>query len=449
MAKARPMLVDRDIARWYPLKDHPVQLALVNDRVRFPIVPAGRRSGKTERFKRFIAKEAMAGPVGPYFIGAPTHTQVKQIYWEDMKRLTFSSLHAKQPTASDLTIYMPSGSTIHLIGLDKPERFEGVPWVGGGIDEIANVKANAWSSNIRPALDTMNPERPGHKAWCWLIGVPEGMNHYYELAEYARTANDPEFKLYHWKSSEILPPEVIEAAKRSMSAKEFRQEYEASFETAGGRIYEDFNAENYTNVVHSKTEPLMWFHDFNYTPLSSGIGVVRNNCLYITDEIVLKSAIARQSAEEFVERYRNHENKTVTIYGDPAGRAGEKHGHASDYTEIEKVLVQNEWKLTRKVKNKAPAIKDRQNAVRAKICNALGERTLFVNPEKAPYATKGLTTVQFKEGSSYIEEESDYQHITTAIGYCVDYEWPAVGRKQTPKVVPIPTITPISKRGYG
>jgi hypothetical protein len=56
------LLLKRQQARWYPLKDHPVQLSLLGavDRgVRFPIVPAGRRSGKTERLKRFVAKQAM------------------------------------------------------------------------------------------------------------------------------------------------------------------------------------------------------------------------------------------------------------------------------------------------------------------------------------------------------------------------------------------------------
>ena len=47
------LLLDRQLARWYALKDHPVQLALVaavRNGIRFPLVPAGRRSGKTERF---------------------------------------------------------------------------------------------------------------------------------------------------------------------------------------------------------------------------------------------------------------------------------------------------------------------------------------------------------------------------------------------------------------
>jgi hypothetical protein len=36
-----------------------------------------------------------------------------------------------------------------------------------------------------------------------------------------------------------------------------------------------------------------------------------------------------------------------------------------------------------------------------------------------------LATVQLQEGSSFQEDQRNkYQHITTAIGYCVDYEWP-------------------------
>lgn len=420
--------LQRQMERWYPLKDHPVQLALikaVSEGVRFPVVPAGRRSGKTERFKRFIAKEAMKRPGEKYFIGAPTHDQVKKIYWDDMKKLTLSCTHAKRPSESDRIIFMPNGTEIHLIGLDRPERIEGIQWTGGGIDEIADIKGKSWEAHILPALNTVNPTRPDYRAWCWLLGVPDGLNHYYEMAQYAETANDPEWELFHWKSSEILPADVIASAKRQMSSKQFRQEFEASFETATGRIYEDYSKSNQTDAVIEPHEQLCWMHDQNYTPLSSSVGVVRNDDLYLLDEIVLTSAISRQSADEFVEKFRDHKNKHVLIYGDPAGRAGEKHGHASDYTDIEGVLRANGWKFTRKVKKKAPAIKDRQNAVRARILNAAGERHLFVNPVTAPWSHKGLATVQLQEGSTFQEDQkNDYQHITTAIGYMVDVEWP-------------------------
>lgn len=419
-------LAKRERERWYELIPHPEQLRLISEPNRFKVVPAGRRSGKTERAKRFLTKQAMRNPGRPYFAAAPTYAQAKKIWWNDLKLLSFSSRHRTRPSESELRLTFDNGASISVIGLDKPERIEGLPWAGGVIDEIANVKATAWEENIAPALDTVNPAEPDYRAWAWLIGVPEGLNHYYDMCEYAIGSGDPEWGYYTWKSADILPPEVIEAAKRRMSPKQFRQEYEASFETAAGRIYEDYSSANHTDETIKPHEELHWSHDQNFTPLSSCVSVLRGNSMLILDEIVLESAVSLQSAMEFVEKFKSHANKRVKIYGDPAGRAGEKHGHKSDYNQLEDVLRSHGWYFERHVKRKAPAIKDRQNAVRAKILNAVGERSLFVNPAKARWSDRGLAISQLKEGSAFQEEQKDnpYQHITTAIGYQVDYLWP-------------------------
>lgn len=433
MVNTGNLMLDRQLSRWYPLKDHPVQLALVAavaEGVRFPLVPAGRRSGKTERFKRFLVKQAFAYQ-GMYFAAAPTHAQAKKIFWDDLKAFSLCCMHSRRPSESDLIIYLDNGSEIHVIGLDKPQRIEGIPWTGGGIDEFADIKPDAWEANILPALNTVNPTMPDYRAWCWLLGVPDGLNHYYDLCMQAETGEDPNFRVFHWKSAEILPADVMDAMKRAMSSKQFKQEFEASFETATGRIYEDYSTANTTKAVIEPHEQLMWMHDQNFTPLSSAIGVRRNGGkdLYLLDEIVLISAVSKESAIEFVDKFKDHKNKHVLIYGDPAGKAGEKHGHASDYTDIEGVLKAHGWRFTRKVRPAHPAIKDRQNAVRTMIKTASGEISLFINPVTAPWCHKGLSTVQLQAGSSFQEDQkNDYQHITTAIGYCVDVEWPAKGR---------------------
>jgi lambda repressor-like predicted transcriptional regulator len=224
-------------------------------------------------------------------------------------------------------------------------------------------------------------------------------------------------------TSEIFP-EMAEDAKKVMSIKQYKQEFEASFETAAGRIYEDYSTANHTSEVISEHEQLLWYHDFNYTPLSSGVGVKRGNDYYLLEEIVLVSAVALNSAQEFVERYKDHKNKRVIIYGDPAGKAGEKHSQASDYTDIEAELRSHGWTYERRVRSKAMSIKDSQNALRAKIKSADNVVSLFVNTANAPYTHKGLSTVQLKKGSTFMEVESDYQHITTAVRYMMDYEHP-------------------------
>ncbi|MBP0587652.1 hypothetical protein, partial [Mycobacterium tuberculosis] len=64
-----------------------------------------------------------------------------------------------------------------------------------------------------------------------------------------------------------------------------------------------------------------------------------------------------------------------------------------------------------------------------------GHISLYVNPHTAPWCDKGLATVQLKKGSSFQEEQkdNDYQHITTAIGYCVDVEWPVIKHSSSSK----------------
>jgi hypothetical protein len=417
--------LDRQLARWYELKDHPVQLALVDavkDGVRFPLVPAGRRSGKTERFKRFLVKQANKIP-GCYFAAAPTHDQAKKIFWDDLLKFSLSFTHTKRPNIAERIIYLNNGSEIHVLGLDKPQRIEGIPWKGGGIDEFADIKPEAWESNIYPALNTVNPLEPDYRAWCWLLGVPDGLNHYYDLCQKAEVDSDINFKVFHWMTAEIFP-EMAEDAKKVMSLKQYKQEFEASFETASGRIYEDYSTANHTTETIQEHEQLLWYHDFNYTPLSSGVGVKRGDDYYLLEEIVLISAVALNSAQEFVERYKNHKNKKVIIYGDPAGKAGEKHSQASDYTDIEAELRSNGWTYERRVRSKAMSIKDSQNALRAKIKSADNVVSLYVNTINAPYTHKGLSTVQLKKGSTFMEVESDYQHITTAVRYMMDYEHP-------------------------
>lgn len=366
--------------------------------------------------------------VGPYFAGAPTHDQAERIWWDDLKLLSFSDLHPRRPNESRKVITLPNGSTIHIIGLDKPSRIEGVPWKGGVIDEIADTKPKTWTSHVRPALDTLSPD--GCLPWCWLIGVPDGLNHFYDICEQAKAS--PDWGYYQWASAEVLSPEVIAEAKRALSAREFRQEYEASFETATGRIYSDYSEDNHTTTTIQPHERLMWAHDFNFTPMSSCIAVKRGDAIHLLDEIVLESAVARQAAEEFVHRYAKHGNKSVVVYGDPAGKAGEKHAHASDYTEIERVLRQAGWSVERRVASKAPAITARQAAVRAEIKSAAGDVRLLVNPHTASWCHRALATVQYLPGSAYQEDQrNQYQHISTAIGYMIHREGKASGMRGT------------------
>jgi hypothetical protein len=437
----------KEIARWYALKPIAEQQRFQACVKRFRIIDAGRRSGKTELSKRYVVEQAMAIP-GLYGISAPTIAQVKKIYWKDIVNMSFRSVQKSRPNKSDLIIPFDNSSEIHLFGMENPKRVEGIPWKGFLCDEFSYYKEEAWSESIRPSLSTEDPENPGYKPWCIIISKPNGLNHFYDLYRYALTNKDPDWESFHWFSSAVLSEEEVAAARRTMSPRQFRQEYEASFETVTGRIYEDYNQLNFTYEKIRDDEEINYFCDFNYTPMSHGIAVIRNQWIdqgnnqgynkenvLVLDEIVLTSAKGWHNAKEFCERYKDHKNKNLKLYGDRSGRNGEKHGLETEYLLMEEVFEANGWEVQRCVKDANPAIKDRHNCVNAKICNANGERSLFVDPVNAPYCDKGLSTVVLRKGSTYMEDDTNpYQHITTGLGYFCDHRFPIEGNYDLDKI---------------
>lgn len=194
----------------------------------------------------------------------------------------------------------------------------------------------------------------------------------------------------------------------------------------GNLVYGDYSTLNHTDkVFNPDLKHIIWTHDFNFTPMSSAI-LQRDekDDIYIVDEIVLQSAVARQSAMEFCERYKDYTDCIVIIYGDASGHIGEKHGHESDYIEIQSILKRAGFTVKMKVPRANPAIKDGQNSLRARIIDAVGKISLFVNQKKCRYADKGLSALQLKKGSTFQEEDSEYQHITTALRYFTNVEFP-------------------------
>ena len=102
------------------------------------------------------------------------------------------------------------------------------------MDEYADMKPEVWEQILRPAL-------ADQKGDALFIGTPMGRNHFYDLYTYACVSDDPTFIGYHFTSYDnpLLDPEEIEAAKKSMSAFSFRQEFMASFEAQGSELFKE------------------------------------------------------------------------------------------------------------------------------------------------------------------------------------------------------------------
>lgn len=441
---AQVELLTRPPERLYPLRAHPVQQTYMHSPYRFNVVPAGRRSGKTEIAKRRVLAAALSSvdyPDARYFAGAPTRDQAKRIFWNDLKQMAPKALLLEPPRETELVLTFCTGASIHVVGLDKPERIEGTPWNGGVLDEYGNMKPQAWPENVRPALSDRN-------GWCDLIGVPEGRNHYYDLWKKA-TSGDPKWADwcgFTWFSADILPAEEIEAARSQLDELTFAQEYEGSFISFEGRAYYPFLEDTHCAALeYNPSAPLILCFDFNVDPGVCAIAQEMElpNGLAGTG-IIGEVHIPRNSNTPAVCRkvladFGGHQSY-VYCYGDATGGSrGSAKVMGSDWALIKQELLTDHGdgnyyspdQVIFKVPPANPSERTRINAVNSRLKSATGDVRLMVDPAKAPNAVRDFEGVRLLEGGSgEIDKKADprLSHLTDGIGYYVSSEFPVVRR---------------------
>lgn len=210
----------------------PWQQEVFQDKSRFKVIAAGRRTGKSRLAAWLLIIEALKAERGHVWYVAPTQGQARDIMWQPLLELANPVIKASH--INNMQITLINGSTISLKGADRPETMRGVALKFVVLDEYADMKPQVFEQILRPALADL-------KGCAMFIGTPKGRNHFYDLFEYGKKENKDDFKSWHFTSFDnpLLDPKEIEAAKASMSSFSFRQEFMASFEAASGGIFQE------------------------------------------------------------------------------------------------------------------------------------------------------------------------------------------------------------------
>jgi len=423
--------------RLAPLRPHPEQQRLMRSNARFKVVPAGRRSGKTEIAKRILVREGFNAyhPDGcRFFAAAPTRDQAKSIYWDDLKKMVPRDFLDEAPRESTLSLTLLNGNQIHVLGMDKPERVEGSPWDGGVLDEYANMKAKTWGAHVRPALADRN-------GWAILLGVPEGRNHYFDTYQRAQITED--WDTFTWPSSDILPAEEVESARRDLDELTFRQEYMADFVSFHGAAYHSFDRNIHLDKLkYDPRAPLVFCFDFNVAP---GVAAVCQeqtlpNSLEGTGVIgevwIPRNSNTPAVCRKLASDWGDHHGEVV-VYGDATGGArGTAKVSGSDWDLVRQVLhpVFGD-RLTFKVPRSNPRERQRLNAINSRLKSMSGDVRMMIDPVKAPHVVKDMEGVKILEGSAgEIDKKStpELTHISDGLGYYVQKEHPLRGQKLKP-----------------
>ena len=207
------------------------------DPTRFKIVAAGRRTGKSRLAAWMLIVNALRrssrqADKGHVFYVAPTQGQARDIMWQTLLELAHPVVTSSH--INNLQIKLVNGATISLKGADRPETMRGVSLKFLVMDEYADMKPEVFEQILRPAL-------ADQKGSALFIGTPMGRNHFYDLYKYAELEDDESYTAWHFTSydNELLDPDEIDLAKKSMSSYAFRQEFMASFEARGSEMFKE------------------------------------------------------------------------------------------------------------------------------------------------------------------------------------------------------------------
>ena len=388
------------------------QKTVATDPSRFRVLVTGRRFGKTTLAIRELCYHARLPNRLCWFV-APSYRQARQIAWVKLKKILLDLRWVKKFNEADLTVHLKNNSIICLRGADNPDSLRGVGIDFLVLEETSDISETAWTEVLRPTLSDT-------KGKALFAGTPKGHNWFYDLYQRGK-ADNSEWKsfLFTTEQGGWVTVEEIEQAKKDLSTKVFRQEYQATWETYTGVVYYAFDMQE-SVVNYTITEEDTVLHvgvDFNLDPISAVIAVVKNDVVFIADEIQIYGSNTDELCEEIFNKYKG---KKIICYPDPSCIA--RRTSAGGRTDLS--ILQNNGFICKLLRKHAP-IRDRINSVNSKFCNANNQRKLFISP-KCKNLLNTLSKQVYKEGASVPDKSQNLDHLGDALGYMVNFLYPVV-----------------------
>ena len=223
----------------------PSQIAIINainnPKYRFVSAAVSRRQGKTY-IANIIGQLVSLVPSSNILIMSPNYA-LSQISF-DLQRTLIKhfDLEVRKDNAKDKVIELSNGSTVRMGSINQVDSCVGRSYDLIIFDEAALADGkDAFNVALRPTLDKDNSK-------AIFISTPRGRNNWFAEFYYRGYSEEfPEWcsiKATYTDNPRMSETDIAEARK-SMSEAEFRQEYEADFNTYEGQIWR-FNFE--TNV---------------------------------------------------------------------------------------------------------------------------------------------------------------------------------------------------------
>ena len=220
----------------------PSQIAIINainnPKYRFVSAAVSRRQGKTY-IANIIGQLVSLVPGSNILIMSPNYA-LSQISFDLQRNLIkHFDLEVTKDNAKDKVIEISNGSTVRMGSVNQVDSCVGRSYDLIIFDEAALADGkDAFNVALRPTLDKENSK-------AIFISTPRGRNNWFSEFFYRGFSKDfPEWCSIRatYRDNPRMSESDIAEARKSMSDAEFKQEYEADFNTYEGQIWK-FNFE--------------------------------------------------------------------------------------------------------------------------------------------------------------------------------------------------------------
>lgn len=212
----------------------PYQLQILKNPSRFKSLIIHRKAGKTALALNKLIIESQLNPGKVFWYVAPTYRQAKEIVWKDpemLQRYLPEAIVSKK-NDTELSVYFKNGSVLSVKGADEPDSLRGPNPMGTILDEFPTMKPAVWEEIISPIVFA-NPQ-----AWTWFVGTPKpGGVHAKRIHDEARSKPGWYAMTLTAEDSNLISPEVLEDAKRTMTQAAFEQEFLCKWFNEGGVVF--------------------------------------------------------------------------------------------------------------------------------------------------------------------------------------------------------------------
>ena len=264
-------------------------------------------------------------------------------------------------------------------------------------------------------VNATNPSSPSHWAYKYFIlSKSKTRKVFYSLTEH----------------NPYLPATYIQNIKETLSEKEIRRMlYGEWIEIKSDQIYYNYEPNrNFINGPYARAanRPVDLWWDFNIgegKPMSCGMSQYDGKSFHVFGECHIFSARTMDIIEELHARKVFENVNVIRVFGDASGRNRDTRSLGNDYDIIIKALsnLYPSKRIEYHVPKSNPPVRRRHNTVNGMFMNSMGEVRLKLY-QGTEWIDEGLRLTKSKSGSGFIEDDSlAQQHITTALGYMVDY----------------------------